>query len=51
MKPRQYLADAKTPMSLRTFLDAALAEPKPVGFPPELYATTKRGFSGRGIHR
>jgi len=36
-------------MSLRTFLDAALAEPKPVGFPPELYATTKPGFSSRGM--
>jgi len=49
MKPREYLADPKTPMSLRTFLEAALAEPKPIGLLPELYATTKRGFSGRGM--
>jgi len=47
VKPREYLADPKTPSSLRTFLEVALAEP--AGLLPELYATTKREFSGRGV--
>jgi len=46
MKPRDYLADTATPMSLRAFLEAALAAQTTVL--PELYATTNRAFSGRG---
>lgn len=49
MKPRDYLAAAKTPMSLRLFLEAALAEPRAAPL-PELYAKAKRDFSNRGAH-
>ena len=49
MKPSEYLADPKTPMSLRAFLEVALAEPKAVGFLPELYGTIRRPFSGRSM--
>ncbi len=47
MKPHDYLSDSKTPASLRTFLEAALADLPPSSL-PELYATTKRAFAGRG---
>ena len=47
MKHRDYLADPKTPPSLHAFLEAALAEQR-VGALPELYATTRRDFAGRG---
>jgi hypothetical protein len=49
MRPRDYLTDPKTPASLRTFLEAALAETKAIVLLPELYATTKRDFSGRSM--
>jgi hypothetical protein len=48
MKLAQYLADPKTPASVRAFLEAALADPPPAGGPPPLFATLKRDFSGRG---
>ncbi len=35
-------------MSLRIFLEAALAEPKTATNLPELYANTTRAFSSRG---
>ena len=47
MKPRDYLVDRNTPMSLRAFLEAALAEPRSTAALPELYAKTKREFSTR----
>lgn len=50
MKLRDYLMDSKTPVSLRAFLELALAESKPVGSLPEVYATTKRDFSGRSMN-
>ena len=47
MKPRDYLADRNTPMSLRVFLEVALAEPRTTGALPPLYAKTKREYSTR----
>jgi|tagenome__1003787_1003787.scaffolds.fasta_scaffold20203135_3 hypothetical protein len=49
MKPSAYLANPGIPVSLRAFLEAALANPKPAGPLPELYARTKRDFSGRSM--
>src|ERR1700759_4802028 len=44
----RYLDDPTTTMSVRAFLEAALAEaPSPCGLPP-LFATLKHDFSGRG---
>ena len=50
MKPRDYLHDSATPMSLRMFLEAVLAEPKTTAGLPELYAKSKREFSARTAH-
>lgn len=49
MKLFEYLADSETQASLRAFLEVALADLKPAGLLPELYARTKRDFSGRSM--
>jgi hypothetical protein len=46
MKFADHLADPKTPISVRAFLQAALAERRPTEL-PQLFATTTRAFSGR----
>jgi hypothetical protein len=48
MKLVEYLADPKTPASVRAFLDAAFADPPPASGLPPLFGTLKRDFSGRG---
>lgn len=48
MKLADYLKDPKTPMSVRVFLEAALANSLPIGGLPPLFATLKQDFPGRG---